>query len=65
MLNQCDTIPLPRTDDVLEALGSAGWFSCLDFTSIILLLKFIVFLSIDLRGAFLNRRCFSRFSFRV
>ena len=24
-----DTIPLPRTDDLLEALGAAQWFSSL------------------------------------
>ena len=35
-LNQCtvrDAQPLPRTDDVLEALGGACWFSCLDLAS--------------------------------
>lgn len=25
-----DAIPLPRTDDLLEALGGAQWFSSLD-----------------------------------
>ena len=32
-LNQCtvkDAQPLPRSDDVLEAVGGARWFSCLD-----------------------------------
>ena len=29
-LTQKDTIPLPRTDDVLEALVGAQWFSSLD-----------------------------------
>ena len=28
-----DAIPLPRTDDVLEALGGGQWFSCLDLAS--------------------------------
>ena len=32
-LRQNDTIPLPRTDDVLEALGGAQWFSSLDLAS--------------------------------
>ena len=35
-LNQCtqkDALSLPRTDDVLEALGGAQWFSCLDLAS--------------------------------
>ena len=35
-LNLCtekDAIPLPRTDDVLEALGGGQWFSCLDLAS--------------------------------
>ena len=34
--NQCtekDAIPLPRTDDVLEAVGGAQWFTCLDLAS--------------------------------
>lgn len=30
---QKDAISLPRTDDVLEALGGAQWFSCLDLAS--------------------------------
>ena len=35
-LNQCtvkDAQPLPRSDDVLEAVGGARWFSCLDLAS--------------------------------
>ena len=35
-LNLCtekDAIPLPKTDDVLEALGGSQWFSCLDLAS--------------------------------
>ena len=35
-LNQCtvkDAQPLPRSDDVLEAVGRARWFSCLDLAS--------------------------------
>lgn len=28
-----DAIPLPRTDDLLEALGWADWFSSLDLAS--------------------------------
>ena len=35
-LNLCtekDAIPLPRTNDVLEALGGGQWFSCLDLAS--------------------------------
>ncbi|KAL9970389.1 hypothetical protein ACROYT_G022754 [Oculina patagonica] len=35
-LNQCtekDAIPLPRTDDALEAVGGAQWFTCLDLAS--------------------------------
>ena len=28
-----DAIPLPRTDDLLEALGRAQWFSSLDLAS--------------------------------
>ena len=35
-LNLCtekDEIPLPRTDDVLEALGGGQWFSCPDLAS--------------------------------
>ena len=35
-LNQCtvkDAQPLPRSDDVLEAVGVARWFSCLDLAS--------------------------------
>ena len=27
---QKDAIPLPGTDDVLEALDGARWFSCMD-----------------------------------
>ena len=30
---QKDAVPLPITDDVLEALGGARWFSCLDLAS--------------------------------
>ena len=30
---QPDALSLPRTDDVLEALGGAQWFSCLDLAS--------------------------------
>lgn len=30
-LTQKDAIPLPRTDEVLEALGGAQWFTSLDF----------------------------------
>ena len=35
-LNQCtvkDAQPLPRSDDVLEAVDGARWFSCLDLAS--------------------------------
>ena len=32
-LTQKDVIPLPRTDDVLEVLGGAHWFSSLDLPS--------------------------------
>ena len=35
-LNQCtvkDAQPLPRSDDVLEAMGGARWFLCLDLAS--------------------------------
>ena len=35
-LNQCtvkDAQPLPRSDDILEAVGRARWFSCLDLAS--------------------------------
>ena len=32
-LTQKDAIPLPQTDDVLEALGGAQWFSSLDLAS--------------------------------
>ena len=35
-LNQCtvkDAQPLPRSDDVLEAVGGARWFLCLDLVS--------------------------------
>ncbi|KAK2546783.1 Tolloid-like protein 2, partial [Acropora cervicornis] len=32
-LTQKDAIPLPRTDNVLEALGGAQWFSSLDLAS--------------------------------
>ena len=35
-LNQCtvkDAQPLPRLDDVLEAVGGARWLSCLDLAS--------------------------------
>ena len=28
-----NAIPLPKTDDVLEALGGGQWFSCLDLAS--------------------------------
>lgn len=35
-LNQCtvkDVRPLPRSDDVLEAVGGTRWLSCLDLAS--------------------------------
>ncbi|PFX14078.1 Retrovirus-related Pol polyprotein [Stylophora pistillata] len=33
LANEKDAMPLPRTDDVLEALGGGKWFFCLDLAS--------------------------------
>ena len=33
MCTEKDVIPLPRTDDILKALGGGQWFSCLDLAS--------------------------------